>query len=83
MHLQNGIVPEAIAEHFLEERDHGSEGVGHPCVCLLEGDHEHVDVSNLVSQRLNSLGVKIGVVNTKVLLLIRPEQDSQWSSPPQ
>ena len=81
MHLQNGIVPEAIAEHFLEEGDHGSEGVGHPCISLLEGDHEHVDVSNLVSQSLNTIGVKIGV--DEVLRLIRPEQDSQWSSPPQ
>ena len=49
--LQNGVFPESISEHLLEERDHGAEGVGHPVVGLLEGDDEDVDILDLVQQR--------------------------------
>ena len=49
--LQDGVVPELLPEHLLEERDHGSEGVGHPVVGLLEGDDEDVVILDLVQQR--------------------------------
>jgi hypothetical protein len=30
--LQNRVFPELVAEHFLDEADHGAQGVGHTIV---------------------------------------------------
>ena len=49
--LQDDIIPELSAKHFLKQRDHRPEGVRHPVVCLLESDDEHVHILDLVSQR--------------------------------
>ena len=49
--LQDRVIPELPAEHFLKQRDHRPEAVCHPVVRLLEGDDEHVDVLDLVPQR--------------------------------
>ena len=34
--LQNGIIPKLLTKHFFKEGYHGSQGVSHPVVCLLE-----------------------------------------------
>ena len=49
--LQDDIIPKLSTEHFLKQRDHRPEAVGHPVVCLLEGDDEHVDVLDLIPER--------------------------------
>jgi hypothetical protein len=30
--LEDGVLPEVVAEHFLHEADHAAQGVGHPVV---------------------------------------------------
>ena len=48
--LENGVVPEFMTKHFLEQPNHGPERVGHPVVGLLEGDDEDMDILDFIPQ---------------------------------
>ena len=52
-YLKDDVVPEVLAEHLLNETDHGAEGGRHSIVLLLERQHEDVDGIDLVPENGN------------------------------
>merc|ERR1719431_280406 len=48
--LQNSIPPKLLPKHFLKKGNHGSQGVSHPVVRLLEGYYEDMHKLNFISK---------------------------------
>ena len=48
--LEDGVVPEFMTKHFLEQPNHGPESIGHPVVGLFEGDDEDMNIFNFIPE---------------------------------
>ena len=78
--LQDSVIPELWSEHALKHVDHAPHGRGHPMVVMLEQDHKHVEVAEVVLEPLDHRLDVIGLVPEMFTTTITSDDDRRTVS---